>query len=77
MVLEAISHDYKDYKEEKVSRESVYLRAKMRKIFDAIETYARYLNDLSQQIGIRMKAAMKMYSPLKLHCSYSVSKQIT
>ena len=52
-------------------------RAKQRKMFEAIETYARYLNERSQQIGIRIKAAIKIYSPPILHCSLSVSKQIT
>ena len=52
-------------------------RAKQRNIFEAIETYAKYLNERNQQIGIRIKAAMKIYSPPILHYSLSVSKQIT
>ena len=38
MVLEAVPHDYNDYMREKVSKVNLDLRAKIRKIFDAIET---------------------------------------
>ena len=43
-----------------MSEEREDLRAKMRNTFEAIETMARFLNERSQQIGIKMNAAMKM-----------------
>ena len=52
-------------------------RAKTRKTFDAIDTYARYLNERNQQMGISTKAAINMYRPFMLHSSYWVSKQMT
>ena len=52
-------------------------RAKTRKTLEAIETYARYLNERNQQIGISTNAATIMYKPFMLHSSCYVSKQIT
>lgn len=75
MVLPAVPTNDYDYTNN--IREEINLRAKKRNTLADIDTYAKYLKSLNQQIGIRMKAAIAIKSGLLSQYSSSVSKHTT